>query len=186
MSDKTRVTALPMPKYGKPEARRAFYDELLRRVEEIPGVESAGVITFMPLSFSGMKFSFSVEGRTNPSDVNLPFAFYRVVSPDYFRALEIPLQRGRFFDSRDAKDSPPVMVVNRRLAEQFWPGEDPTGKRLKIGPVDSPNPWAVVIGRRQRQATRFLRRAVAGVVCAVRAGVALVDVAERSARAHEG
>ena len=142
----TMRTVLPMPKYVKPEARRAFYDELLRRVEEIPGVDSAGVITFMPLSFSGMKFSFSVEGRTNPSDVNLPFAFYRVVSPDYFRALEIPLQRGRFFDSRDSKDSPPVMVVNRRLAEQFWPGEDPTGKRLKIGPADSPNPWAVIVG----------------------------------------
>jgi putative ABC transport system permease protein len=142
----TMRTVLPMPKYAKPEARRAFYDELLRRVEELPGVESAGVITFMPLSFSGMKFSFSVEGHTNPSDVNLPFAFYRVVSPNYFRALEIPLQRGRFFDSRDSKDSPPVMVVNRRLAEQFWPGEDPTGKRLKIGPADSPNPWAVIVG----------------------------------------
>jgi putative ABC transport system permease protein len=142
----TMRTVLPMPKYAKPETRKAFYDELLRRVEELPGVESAGVITFMPLSFSGMKFSFSVEGRTNPSDANLPFAFYRVVSPDYFRALEIPLQRGRFFDSRDSKDSPPVMVVNRRLAEQFWPGEDPTGKRLKIGPADSPNPWAIVIG----------------------------------------
>jgi putative ABC transport system permease protein len=142
----TMRMVLPMPKYAKPEARRAFYDELLRRVEGLPGVESAGVITFMPLSFSGMKFSFSVEGRTNPSDTNLPFAFFRVISPDYFRALNIPLLRGRFFDSRDSQDSPPVMVVNRRLAEQFWPGEDPTGKRLKIGPADSPNPWAVIVG----------------------------------------
>ena len=142
----TMRAVLPMPKYGKPESRRAFYDEVLRRVDEIPGVESAGVITFLPLSFSGMKFSFSVEGQTNPSDMNLPFALYRVVSPDYFRALEIPLQRGRFFDSRDSKESQPVMVVNRKLAEQFWPGEDPTGKRLKIGPPDSQNPWAVVIG----------------------------------------
>lgn len=142
----TMRAVLPFPKYQKPEARRAFYDELLRRVDEIPGVESAGVITFLPLSFTGMKFSFSVEGRTNVNDMNLPFALYRVVSPDYFRALEIPLQRGRFFDSRDSKDSQPVMVVNRRLAEQFWPGEDPTGKRLKIGPPDSQNPWAVIVG----------------------------------------
>ena len=142
----TMRMVLPLPKYQKPETRRAFYDELLRRVEELPGVDSAGMISFLPLSISGMKFSFSVEGRTMPADVNLPFALYRVVSPDYFRAMGIPLQRGRVFDTRDSKDATPVVVVNRRLAEQFWPGEDPTGKRLKVGPVDSPNPWATVIG----------------------------------------
>ncbi len=142
----TMRVVLPMPKYSKFEARTGFYDELLRRVNEVPGVESAGVITFLPLSTSGMKFTFSVEGRAAPGDMKLPFALFRVVSPDYFRSLGIPLQRGRFFDAHDVSDSPPVIVVNRRLAEQYWPGEDPTGKRLKIGPVDSPNPWATVVG----------------------------------------
>jgi putative ABC transport system permease protein len=137
---------LPNSKYPKPEQRRAFLDELLRRVDELPGVESAGMISFLPLSFSGMNFSFSIEGRAAPGDMDLPFALYRVVSPDYFRAMGIPLQRGRFFDSRDLSTAPPVVVVNRRLAEHFWPGEDPTGKRLKIGPPDSPNPWAAVAG----------------------------------------
>jgi len=142
----TMRMVLPLPKYLKPETRRAFYDELLRRINEIPGVESAGINTRLPLSTSGMKFSFSVEGRTMPSDANLPFAVYRVVNPDYFRAMGIPLQRGRVFDRRDTADATPSLIVNRRLAEQFWPGEDPTGKRLKIGPADSPNPWATVIG----------------------------------------
>jgi len=142
----TMRTVLPNSKYKGPEQRRAFYDELLRRVNELPGVESAGVITFLPLSFSGMNFSFSVEGRAAPGDMELPLAAYRAVSPDYFRAMGIPLQRGRVFDSRDTVDVPPVIVVNRRLAEQFWPGEDPTGKRMKIGPVDSQNPWAIVAG----------------------------------------
>jgi putative ABC transport system permease protein len=142
----TMRMVLPLPKYAKPEARAAFYDELLRRVEEIPNVDSAGMISFLPLSTSGMKFSFSVEGRAMPGDVNLPFALYRAVSPDYFRATGISLQRGRVFDTRDRADSLPVVVVNRRLAEHFWPGEDPTGKRLKVGPVDSPNPWATVVG----------------------------------------
>ena len=142
----TMQMVLPFPKYQKPEARRAFYDELLRRINEIPGVESAGINTRLPLSTSGMKFSFSVEGRTMPSDTNLPFAVYRVINPDYFRAMGIPLQRGRVFDTRDTADSTPALIVNRRLAEQFWPGEDPTGKRLKIGPADGPNPWATVIG----------------------------------------
>ena len=142
----TMRMVLPMPKYLKPESRRAFYDELLRRINEIPGVESAGINTRLPLSTSGMKFSFSVEGRTMPNDSNLPFAVYRVVNPDYFRAMGIPLHRGRGFDTRDSADSTPVFLVNRRLAEQFWPGEDPTGKRLKIGPAHSPNPWVTIVG----------------------------------------
>lgn len=142
----TMKMVLPMPKYAKPEARRAFYDETLRKVQELPGIESAGMITFLPLSFSGMNFSFSVEGQTLPSDMKLPFALYRVVSPDYFRTLNIPLQRGRFFDSHDTPDSPPVIMISRQLAERYWPGQDPIGKRLKIGPVDSPNPWLNVVG----------------------------------------
>jgi len=142
----TMRMVLPMPKYAKPENRRAFYDELLRRVDELPGVESAGMISFLPLSTSGMKFSFSVEGRNQPNDMQLPFALYRVVSPDYFNALGVALQRGRLFDSRDSATSTPAIIINRHLAEQFWPGEDPTGKRLKIGPADSPNPWATVVG----------------------------------------
>ncbi len=142
----TMRMVLPLPKYLKAEARNAFYSELLRRVDEIPGVESAGMISFLPLSTSGMKFSFSVEGHASPTDLNLPFALYRAVSPDYFRATGIPLQRGRFFDTHDVPDATPVVVVNRRLAEHFWPGEEPTGKRIKVGPADSPNPWATVIG----------------------------------------
>jgi predicted permease len=137
---------LPFPKYQKPETRSAFYDEVLRRVDEIPGVESAGMISFLPLSTSGMKFSFSVEGRAQPGDMNLPFALYRAISTDYFRSTGIALQRGRFFDAHDAPNSIPVVVVNRKLAEHFWPGEDAIGKRLKVGPVDSPNPWATVVG----------------------------------------
>jgi putative ABC transport system permease protein len=137
---------LPNPKYQKPEARRAFYDEALRRLQEIPAVESAGMISFLPLSFTGMNFSFSVEGRPVSSDAELPMALYRVVSPNYFNTMRIPLLRGRFFDAHDTQDSLPVVVINRQLADRFWPNEDPTGKRLKVGPADSPNPWAIVIG----------------------------------------
>ena len=142
----TMKMVLPMPKYAKPEARRAFYDEMLRRVKEVPGVESAGMITFLPLVVNGMNFTFSVEGHTSPGDMKLPFAVYRTVSPDYFNAMGIPLQRGRFFDAHDSHDSQPVVVVNRRLAEQFWPNEDPVGKRLKVGPLDSPSQWLTIAG----------------------------------------
>ena len=142
----TMKMVLPMPKYVKADARRAFYDQMLQRVEALPGVESAGMITFLPLSFNGMNFSFSVEGLTSPSDLQLPFALYRVVSPGYFRAMGITLQRGRLLDAHDGPDSQPVILINQRLAEQYWPGEEPIGKRLKIGPVDSPNQWLTVVG----------------------------------------
>ncbi|HEY0763620.1 MAG TPA: ABC transporter permease [Pyrinomonadaceae bacterium] len=142
----TMKMVLPMPKYAKPDSRRAFYDQMLQRVEALPGVEAAGMITVLPLSFNGMNFSFSVEGRSSPSDVQLPFALYRVVSPGYFRAMGITLQRGRFFDGHDASDSQPVLLINQRLAEQYCPNEDPIGTRLKIGPVDSPNQWLTVVG----------------------------------------
>jgi len=137
---------LPFPKYAKKEARSAFYDEVLRQVKETPGVEAAGMITFMPLSFNGMNFSFSVDGRAAPSDMNLPFALFRVVSPDYFRAMGIPLLRGRYFETQDSQDTTPVTLINRRLAEQYWPGEDAIGKRLKVGPADAPNSWLTVVG----------------------------------------
>ena len=142
----TMKMVLPMPKYAKPEVRRAFYDEVLRKVSEVPGVESAGAITFLPLSFNGMNFSFSVEGQPSPGDMKLPFALYRVVSPDYFRTMGNTLQRGRFFDPHDSADSQPVIMISRQLAEQYWPGQDATGKRIKVGPADSPNPWLTVVG----------------------------------------
>ena len=142
----TMRMVLPFPKYSKAESRRAFYDEVLRQVKEVPGVDAAGMITFLPLSFNGMNFSFSVEGRPTPSDMKLPFALFRVVSPDYFQAMGIPLLRGRYFEAHDSPEVTPVTVINRRLAEQYWPGEEAIGKRLKVGPVDSPNAWLTVVG----------------------------------------
>ena len=142
----TMRMVLPNAKYRKPESRRAFYDEVLRRVQAVPGVESAGVISFLPLSFTGMNFSFSVEGIPAQRDMNLPTAVYRVVSPDYFRTMGIALRSGRSFEAQDTPDSPAVVVINRKLADESWPNDNPIGKRLKVGPADSQNPWAVVVG----------------------------------------
>src|SRR5215213_985270 len=142
----TMRMVLPFPKYAKKEARTAFYDEMLRQVNEVPGIEVARMITFLPLSFHGMNFSFSVEGRAAPSDMNLPFALFRVVSPDYFRAMGTPLLRGPYLHAPHSPHPLPVTLIHRRLAEQYWPGEDAIGKRLKVGPADSPNAWLTVVG----------------------------------------
>jgi putative ABC transport system permease protein len=143
----TMRTVLPPSKYPSPDHRRAFYNDVLRRVQELPGVEAAGVISFLPLSFKGISFSFTVEGRSaSSSDLDLPMAVYRVISPDYFRTMGIPTLRGRAFENNDTADRAPVVVVNRSLADHFWPGEEAVGKRLKVGPADSPNPWTTVVG----------------------------------------
>jgi putative ABC transport system permease protein len=142
----TMRMVLPFPRYSKPQDRRKFYDEVLRRIKEVPSVENAGMISFLPLSFSGMNFSFTVEDQPAQRDMALPGALYRVISPDYFKTIDIPLLRGRSFDLHDTASSTAVVVVNRRLAEHFWPNQDPIGKRLKIGSADSQNPWATVVG----------------------------------------
>jgi putative ABC transport system permease protein len=78
--------------------------------------------------------------------MKLPFALYRVVRPHYFDAMGVTLQRGRFFDAHDTAGSQLVTLISRQLAAQHWPNEDPIGKRIKIGPLDSPNQWLTVVG----------------------------------------
>jgi putative ABC transport system permease protein len=142
----TMRVELPPTKYPTSEERSAFYDQALERVRALPGVQGAGLISFLPLKDTGMFFSFSIEGRAAASDVDLPSAAFRVISPEYFGTMGIPLLRGRSFGEQDRKDSPTVTIINRAMAERFWPGEDPVGMRIKVGPPDAPNPWAVVVG----------------------------------------
>ena len=133
-------------RYADPIKRRAFYDQMLERVQSLPGVESAGVITQLPLTIQGMNFIFSLEGQPPMTSASLPAAAFRVVSNDYFRAIGIPLLRGRSFTSQDTADTQAVVVINRTMAERFWPDQEVIGKRFKIGPSDGSNPWLVVAG----------------------------------------
>jgi putative ABC transport system permease protein len=133
-------------KYGDPVKRRAFYEQMLQQVQALPGVQAAGVITQLPLTTQGLQFSFSLEGQPPLPASSLPMAAFRVISADYFRALGIPLLGGRSFTTQDSADAPAVVVINRTLAERFWPGQEPLGKRFKIGSSDSPNPWLTVVG----------------------------------------
>ena len=132
--------------YGDPTKRRAFYDQMLQQVQTISGVQAAGVITQLPLTNQGLQFSFSLEGQPALAAADLPQAVFRVISNDYFRAVGIPLLRGRSFTQQDSADSQAVVVINRTMAERFWPGQDAIGKRFKIGSSDNPNPWMVVVG----------------------------------------
>lgn len=133
-------------KHGDPAKRRAFYEQMLQHVQSLPGVQAAGVITQLPLTTQGLYFSFSLEGQPPMASANLPQAAFRVISQDYFRALGVPLLRGRSFTPQDTEDAQAVAVINRTMAERFWPGQEAIGRRFKIGPSDSPNPWLVVVG----------------------------------------
>ena len=133
--------SLPAARYS---GRRAsdFYAELFSTLRTIPGVTAVGATNFLPLGSSATGF-IAVEGQ---ADVGAG-AGYRVVSDDYFRAMGIPLLRGRFFEASDDSGTTRVTLVNRAMAEQFWPGQDPIGKRFRAKSMEwKDTPWLTVVG----------------------------------------
>jgi putative ABC transport system permease protein len=124
-----------------------YYRRVIERVSAIPGVEAVGAINTLPLS-KGPTAGFRVEGRPPLTPDKWPGANYRCVSPDYFRALNIPVVRGRAFTERDNDAAPLVMMINQALARRDFPGEDPVGKRINFGNTDrSGQPvWFEIVG----------------------------------------
>jgi predicted permease len=118
-----------------------YYDRLLERVRAYPGVESVSLERFVPLWFTGRGYSAtSVEGYT-PKPNEYMGVDYNVVGPDYFRVVQIPLVSGREFSEQDRAGAPKVVVVNQTMANRFWPGQDPTGHRVRIW-----SDWRTVVG----------------------------------------
>jgi predicted permease len=142
----TMKVVLPRLKYPDPVRRTAFYDELLQRVSSLPGVQSAGVTTNLPLTFKGNNGGVTIEGRPEPAPDERPIVITRTVSPDYFRTMNIPVLKGRQFSPQDTADKPGVVIVSEATARQFWPGEDAIGKRIKLGGFNSDAPWLSVVG----------------------------------------
>jgi len=136
-------TAMPRQKYGELPKRAAFYQQVLERVQALPGVVAAGYTTSVPLVWRGGTNSFSIEGHAPAPGQD---ANHRQISPNYFRALGTPLRTGRYFDEHDGPESLPVAIVNETMARQFWPNEDALGKRFKLGPPDSTRPWLTIVG----------------------------------------
>jgi putative ABC transport system permease protein len=142
----TLRVALPDAVYSKPEQVRGFYNELLERVQRLPGVQFAGAVSGLPLSGQGSSGTTTIDSQSVPMEDTTPEADHRVVSSDYFKAMGISLVGGRFFDARDSDTAPPVAIVDESLAQIYWPNQDPIGKRLHPGGRDSQAPWATVVG----------------------------------------
>ena len=119
-------------RYPEAEERNAFLRDVLERVSALPGVSSAGAALALPFSGAAASLHFSVLDRPESADEDL-VTEYQVVTPDYFRAMGIPLRGGRTVDDRDDQSAPLVAVINETLARWQWPGDDPIGKRISVG-----------------------------------------------------
>jgi len=138
--------SLPESRYEEPAARSAFFTRLLDRMRSEPGVVSAATAYTVPMGPGGWQNGFHVEGEPPEEGGQYSFAEVNSVSTDYFRTMGIPLLRGREFTRQDDAEAPPVVIVGEEMANRYWPGEDPVGKRLKWGSYESGNDWMEVVG----------------------------------------
>jgi len=132
--------------YGTPDAVRNAYKRMWDELDALPGVSASGGVTSLPLSGFFAWGPITIEGRTPPPGEKFINADQRLVSGRYFEAMGIPLVRGRFFDTNDTPDKPRAVIVDERLANEYWPEQDPLGKRLHYGDAQSKSPWMTVVG----------------------------------------
>ncbi len=131
---------------SSPAERVQFFNNVLTRAAAIPGVTAVGSINHLPLFGDVWTFGFTIDGRPAPDPGNEPRAIYRVASPGYFRALAQPLVVGREFDVRDTAEGHQVAIVNRALAERWWPRGDALGARLAFTTSDPIPTYLTVVG----------------------------------------
>jgi putative ABC transport system permease protein len=138
---------LPANKYPKPAQQAQFFDGLLPRLSTLPGVHQLGGVSILPLSGWAVSAEVTLEKRVVETGDPHPPVALRVVTPDYFATMAIPLLKGRVFGPIDNASSTPVIVVEKDLADRLWPGEDAMGKRLRISDVGSTSDaWREVVG----------------------------------------
>jgi putative ABC transport system permease protein len=134
-------------KYSSPQQRNNFYEQVLQRVEHMPGVVSAGYSTSVPLLWKGGTSGFYPEGVKDPIPGMAYDANHRQVTPDYLKTMNIPLRQGRYFTKGDNEHALPVAIINETMARQYWPGQNALGRRFKIGDPDDPErPWTTIVG----------------------------------------
>ncbi len=142
----TASVSLPTTKY-KPGKGAEFFRQLLERLEASPGVVSAGLTTSLPLSGHNTGTGLIIEGRPLPRPSEVPIVWFRAVSRNYFKTVQIPLIRGRIFTDAD-RGKIPVALINQTMARRFWPGADPIGKRVTntYPRPDRPATWVTIVG----------------------------------------
>jgi putative ABC transport system permease protein len=142
-----RIVLTP-EKYVEPEQKRAFFNQLIERVESLPGIQSVSVVSALPLGDITNDRSFIIEGREGmqglPGDAQ-PTSDYVVISANYFQTMGIPILRGRQLNELDNKE-PAAAVVNETFVRKFFSNQEPLGKRIKLGGLQSPFAWLSIVG----------------------------------------
>jgi putative ABC transport system permease protein len=137
---------LPTAKYSEPQQWRTFFNQLVERLDNLPGVVQASAVNAVPLGVVQITGEVAIEGAPpRPGQLN-PTIGWRKSMPGYFEALGIPLLQGRDFTPRDDERAEPVVIVDRSSARRFWPNENPIGKRLRLIGQGAPEEWRTVIG----------------------------------------
>jgi len=136
---------VPQNRYPKGADQTGLYRRLLQGLSERPELQAIGVGFPQPFHGDSASGSFSIEGRAPASRGDRPFAHIATVSGGYFSAMGIPLLSGRTFTDRDGENAQPVAIVSATLANEYWPGENPVGKRLRFED-NPPDPWVTIVG----------------------------------------
>lgn len=142
----TMEIPLPYAKYTEDSQQVAFFHKVIDRVRSLPGVESVGAVSHLPLSGSEQIDRFVVEGSPVVAQEELPLADHRKISSDYFKTLEISIRTGRSFTDSDNENAPPAAIVSEGLVKRFFPQGDALGKRIKFGGLNSDSPWLNIVG----------------------------------------
>ena len=142
----TASFGLPHKEYSTQASVDSFDAELLSKLRQLPGVEAASITNQLPASGQENYGAIAVDGYVSPKGAPTSAAWRGQVMGQYFSAMGVPLLRGRDLTDADTASSPMVVVVNRRFAEHYWPGQDPIGKRIHIGLAESPLPRMTVVG----------------------------------------
>ncbi|MGB6690157.1 MAG: ABC transporter permease [Terracidiphilus sp.] len=141
----TMFLALPDAKYTSDQQVANFYEQLIARVQNLPGVQSAAAANMLPLGGMNETSTIRIEGRPEPKPGEEPEANFRNVSNSYFRTMQVSILQGREFASEDSAKGQQVVAVNEAFVARFWPGENGLGKRIRFsGPLEN-NPWKTVV-----------------------------------------
>ncbi len=140
--------ALHDARYTAPAQRLAFHEHVLERLRSAPGVQSASLVSDVPYSNGGglPTHDFSIQGRPPAQRGEHVEAIVETITPNYFGTLNIALRQGRLLTDADGAEATPVAVISASLARRFFPDENPLGKQIKIGKIDSDQPWMTVVG----------------------------------------
>ena len=138
----TMRLTLPQSKYPEGRDQAGFFQQALQRIQTTPGIESAAAISRLPLTPGNSSRSIIIEGRADGDTQNSPSVDYRVISPDYFRTMSVPVLKGRAFTERDNASAAGTIIINETVARRFFPDEEPIGKRLQI----EGDEWFEIVG----------------------------------------